>query len=254
MSDPWLLVGMGRLGSALYASLQAIPVECQIDPPARHKSWPASWADRSVLLCLPDDVLHQVAKWPMPKHGLPKHLVFCSGATPVNLFQDLAKKGVLVGKLHPLCSFPSRDPQAFPPGLTFALNGPAELIGELSRWVHLWQGEVLHLEDVCAAQYHLSAVLASNFLGLLVREGAFLLEGLVQDRQSALHALAPLVRQSLAAALDPNMEKPFSGPAARGDHQQIARHFALLQERDPELAQLYQTLSARILQRMSMSP
>jgi predicted short-subunit dehydrogenase-like oxidoreductase (DUF2520 family) len=261
VSDAHLLVGPGRLGQALLASLQALgePAEfasCRVD---RHI--PLEWRDRSVWLCTPDALLPGVATALAHCSQGPRSLIFCSGATPLALF-SASRQRVALGKLHPLASFPVRRQEPFAAGQFFAITAESPLREQLLAWVARWQGQAFLLRDEDAPLYHLAAVLAANFLPVLVRLGDRLLrEALNPPRRAkeagpathalqqptALQALGPLVRSAMDAALDENLQRPFSGPASRCDWSTMHTHEALLAERDPQLVALYRALSAQIL-------
>jgi len=257
VSDAHLLVGAGRLGQALLASLHALGEPAEFASCRLERHIPPEWRDRSVWLCTPDGLLPGVAEALAKCNRGPRSLVFCSGATPLSLFVA-SRQGVALGKLHPLASFPARRREPFAPGLCFAISADSPLREQLLARVTRWRGRAFLLRDEDAPLYHLAAVLAANFLPVLVRLGERLLHPALEpamgeppvlagEAPTALQALGPLVRSALDAALDEKLQRPFSGPASRGDEPTLRIHEALLAERDPQLAELYRLLSAQIL-------
>ena len=91
------------------------------------------------------------------------------------------------------------------------------------------------------ALYHAAAVFGSNYIAALLD----IAEGLlgVDHARDDLAALAESAIENWRMHAD---SRRFTGPAARGDHEVIARHMAALGS-NPQLAELYRLLAERIL-------
>lgn len=245
MSQNAGLIGMGRLGCSLATSLRALA--WTVHERRREDDMPLSqWIQPCDVLCLTvrDDELAplvtQLAELPLTG----KTVLLFSGATPLAVAAPLQKAGAVIGKLHPLQTFAQKDGAPMPPDTHYAYEGN---VAELVRpWVEAWDGRLHHLVGDQWAVYHTAAVYAANFLPLLIRAGSDLLEPLATDRQDALDWLAPLIRNSVANALDGAVEAPFSGPAIRGDEGVLLRQAALLEGIDPALVPLYREASRRV--------
>lgn len=89
------------------------------------------------------------------------------------------------------------------------------------------------------AAYHAAASIASNFLVTL--EAAA--ERIAATAGVERAALVPLVRASLEnwAALGP--ERALTGPLVRGDEETVARQRAAVEERTPELLELFDAMA-----------
>ncbi len=89
--------------------------------------------------------------------------------------------------------------------------------------------------------YHAAAVFGSNYVAALLD----IAEGLIgiERTRDDLAALAESAIENWRTHTD---ARRFTGPAARGDRQVLARHVAALQN-DPQVAEIYRLLAERIL-------
>lgn len=248
MTVPVGIIGMGRLGSSLATSLRA--VGHAVAERRRDTTTPlARWSASLSVICLTvrdDELAEQVAGLAtVPLSG--KIVLLFSGATPLALLAPLQRVGAVIGKLHPLQTFAQKDGAPMPAGTHYAYEGEIEAL--VRPWVAAWSGQLHHLVGDQWARYHAAAVTAANFLPLLIRCGAELLEPLAEDRADALDWLKPLIQNSVANALDGALDLPFSGPAVRGDVGVLQRQAALLDEIHPETAVLYRLTSRMVAAR-----
>ncbi len=165
-----------------------------------------------------------------------------SASSPLEALEPLLACGVRAGLLHPLQTFPADTPP--PEQIPFwALGGHedlrtllAPLMGRLAdEWI--W----LHPED--QLPYHLSAVMASNFLPAMLSICGRLWPG---DAEQARRALRPILQQTLHNLELAPPELAASGPAARGDVATLGQHRVWLEARHPDLAPVYERLSGEI--------
>lgn len=251
------VIGQGRWGSALVGGLRSIQIDTDVwqrqDQTRLGAVGLKTWLDRRDVLCLAvrDDQLtalvSQLAEWPHSQRVIMHH----AGAISLDVLQPLAEQGAVIGKLHPLQTFSSHAAQV-PSGTPFAIEGDISTL--VIPWITAWHGQYHYLNGDQWATYHLAAVMAANFLPLLIREGAALLAPLCKDRDAALAWLAPLVQRSVDQALNAENPLPFSGPAARNDQHTMQQQIEFLRTTRPELAQLYQQASQCIRQRLQAKP
>jgi predicted short-subunit dehydrogenase-like oxidoreductase (DUF2520 family) len=76
--------------------------------------------------------------------------------------------------------------------------------------------------------YHASAALASNYLVTLISEAATLWQAFGLTREDGLHALLPLVQQTVANLKNLTPEEALTGPIARGDADTVCKHLQAL--------------------------
>ncbi len=249
IQDPLIgIVGPGRFGSALAFSLKAIGRKVTVRSRDQAMSL-ADWAAPCGVICLAvrDDQIEglvlELAQ--LPVQG--KTILIHSGVKALATMDPLARAGAVIGKFHPLQAFTEVGERQIPQGSPFAIEGDIAHLTE--PWVQAWSGTMHRLEGDQWQVYHLAAVLAANFLPLFIREGADLLKGVGADDQGALDWLAPLVRHSVEGALNTGVKQPFSGPAIRRDVATIQKHLSWLREHRPELVEIYETATNRIMQR-----
>lgn len=143
--------------------------------------------------------------------------------------------------LHPLKSLP-------PVGTASDLEGTLLVFeGEHRRTAKLVAAAVgarfCEVAPEQKALYHAAAVFGANYVAasleiaqrLMARAG-------VTDVREDLVALAQSAIQNWRGHED---DKRFTGPAARGDHDVLARHRAVLSD-DPKVAEIYDLLAAEI--------
>jgi predicted short-subunit dehydrogenase-like oxidoreductase (DUF2520 family) len=217
-----VVVGPGRMGSALAAALRDTGLEVT-GPLGRGERCPQE-AD-CVLLCVPDAEIGNAARDVMPG-PLVGHV---SGATTL---EPLA--GHEAFSLHPLMTVPAEFE-----GAGAAIAGSTDRALDTARVIAEALGmRPFEIADEDRAAYHAAASMASNYLVALEDAAARLLATTGASRE----LLVPLVRATVenwardgAGAL--------TGPIARGDEETVARQRAAVQERTPELLELFDALT-----------
>jgi len=225
-SSPLVIVGAGRLGTALAAALRAagVPVEGPLGRGAEGSGAAA------VLLCVPDAEIAAAAAAVAPGR-LVGH---CSGATGL---APLAPHEAF--SLHPLMTVPAgAGPRVFA-GAGCAVAGSTPRALALARALADRLGlRATEVADEDRAAYHAAATIAANFVTTL--EGAA--ERLAATAGVERALLVPLV----AAAVDNwarlGAEDALTGPIVRGDDETVARQRAAVQERVPELLEMWDAL------------
>jgi predicted short-subunit dehydrogenase-like oxidoreductase (DUF2520 family) len=196
-----------------------------------------------VLLCVPDREIATAAATlaqRQPDDARGALVGHCSGATPLNALVSLECSERF--SLHPLMSFPDRGDDGRPgvfQGAAAAVCGSSpdalRVACELARALGLSPFE---MEDSDRAAYHAAASIASNFLVTLETAA----EHLVQTAGADRSALVPLVRQTLEnwAETGPGA---LTGPIVRGDLETVRRQREAIQERAPQLLELFDTMT-----------
>ena len=233
------IVGRGRLGSALAATLTA--AGCDVAGPlgrgADGRITGGQGTDRhgtdrhsadAVLLCVPDAQIGAAASLitPGPLVG------HCSGATTL---APLAPHEAF--SLHPLMTVTGE-------GALFAGAGAA-IAGSTARATKLAAtlATALRMRPVVIADddraaYHAAASIASNLLITLEAAAERMAVSAGADRE----LLLPLVRATIEnwAALGP--QRALTGPVARGDEATVARQRAAVADRAPDLLPMFDAL------------
>lgn len=257
-------VGVGAAGSTLARALSARGAQVAAlatrhpdathavaatltGPPAVASPADVVAASDVVFLAVPDDAIAALAA------ALPwrpdQAVIHLSGAQPASLLAPAAASGARIAALHPMMTF-TRQPPETPvaalldrlAGVTWALDcADLALAADLEALVAALGGHVIRLGPEDRLPYHISGVLASNYVVALLGAAAGLWGDFGVPQAEALRALLPLLRatvENLAAAGLPNA---LTGPVARGDAGTVAAHLAWLDEHagsDSQLASL----------------
>jgi predicted short-subunit dehydrogenase-like oxidoreductase (DUF2520 family) len=221
------IVGRGRLGNALAGALGNGRYEL-LGPLGR--GFDGHGAD-VVLLCVPDGEIAaaagQISPGPLVGH--------CSGATGLQLLTPHE-----AFSLHPLMTVTAQGAQFAGAGAAIAGSTPRALAmaAELAESLGMRAVEVLERDRVA---YHAAASIASNFL--ITLEAAA--EQLASDAGVDRNLLVPLVRATVDNWAALGAERALTGPVARGDEQTVAAQRAAVEERAPELLELFDVLVSR---------
>jgi len=222
------VIGSGRMGVALFTALRDAGLHA-CGPLGRGAD---AAGDDVVLLAVPDSEIASAASALAAGPGM---LVgHCSGATTL---AALAPHEAF--SLHPLMTVidSSHDPFV---GATAAVAGatPRALATatELAGAIGL---RAIEVADSDRAAYHAAASIASNFLVTL--EGAA--ERLAATAGLNREALVPLVRATVENWAALGAEQALTGPIARGDVETVQRQRAAIEERSPELLELFDALA-----------
>jgi predicted short-subunit dehydrogenase-like oxidoreductase (DUF2520 family) len=220
------IVGRGRLGPALAQALAeaGVPV---VGPVGRDLE--IAGAD-VVVLCVPDSAIASVAQR-LPRGPLVGH---CSGATPLT-----ALDGHEAFSIHPLTTVTAAGARfdgvsAAVAGSTPRARRVAEAIATSLRMLPM------HVAEEDRPAYHAAATVAANFLVTL----GWAAERLAESAGVPRSALGPVARAALENWLALGPERALTGPIARGDEATVARQRRAVEDRAPDLLELFDAMTA----------
>ena len=193
-----------------------------------------------IFIATSDDAIRTVAEGIAWRRG--QAVVHLSGSQGVTPLAAAAARGALVAALHPLMTFPRQTGATSPnvasdasqtlarlAGTTWALECDDVALAErLTTFVAALAGHVIRLSEADRAPYHLSGVLASNYLVTLVGAATELWAGWGVSRDEALRALLPLLRATVDSLETVGLPAALTGPIARGDVGAVRIHEAWL--------------------------
>ena len=199
-----------------------------------------------VFITTPDGAIREVVNSVFWRPG--QMVVHCSGADSADALADARVQGAEVGVLHPLQTF-ANDQRALEnlPGSYFAVEAEGRLRDVLFDIVDALQGKVIPMSAEHKALYHLSAVIASNYLVTLAAVASSLWEAFGIDQKEALDALLPLMRGTLHNIEHLGLPDGLTGPIARGDVATVKKHLAALESGAPEYAGFYRELAQQTI-------
>ncbi len=245
------VIGAGAVGGALLAALSARGASAGLAPVAvasrtyahaqaaaartpgcEALATCAALAERCdlVFIATPDDAIHTVAEDVVWRHG--QAVVHLSGAQGAAPLAAAAARGALIAALHPLMTFPQALRGAAAPQILARLAGASwalecadvGLAARLTAFVAALEGQVITLTEADRAPYHLSGVLASNYIVTLMDAATQLWAGWGVDRDEALRALLPLLRATIENLEAVGLPAALTGPIARGDVGAVRIH------------------------------
>lgn len=204
----------------------------------------------AVFLTVPDRALGEMAMALAARGEAPPGCVafHCSGALGADPLEPLHRRGYSVGTFHPLQAVANSVVGAERlVGSSFALSGSPEALAVARRIVSALGGQGLQVPTTHRPLYHAAAVLASNYVVVLLGEAARLLMAAGTSREEAERALASLARGVLDDVGELGSARSLTGPVRRGDVETVGLHLRILEERDREL---YALLGRRALDRV----
>lgn len=206
-----------------------------------------------VFLTVPDDALRgMAAELSRARRRIPSDVAFVhvSGAAQLGVLGALRARNP-VGSFHPLQSFPAPRPPDSLRGIVVAVDASTPgLHRELERLARDVGATPKHVGDNTRVAYHAAAVLASNYVDVLLGEAMRLLAGAGWSEKEAAAGLIPLAEGALANVQKRGAVAALTGPIRRGDVTTVRRHLAALSELDdrgrssikPRLTVLYRML------------
>jgi predicted short-subunit dehydrogenase-like oxidoreductase (DUF2520 family) len=225
------IVGHGRLGTATATALQHARVA--VDGPYGRHDPPATVSGRvdAVLLCVPDSEIAAVAATVGPRTPVGH----CSGATGLD-----ALAGHEAFSLHPLMTVPADAPAGVLEGAGAAVAGSTpRALAIAFALAELLGMRAIEIDERDRVAYHAAASVASNFL-VTLEDAA---EQLAATAGLPRELLAPLVRATVDNWARLGAERALTGPVARGDAETVRRQRAAVQQRAPELQELFDALT-----------
>jgi predicted short-subunit dehydrogenase-like oxidoreductase (DUF2520 family) len=201
----------------------------------------------AVLLTVPDRVLADVSFALSEMGDAPQScaVLHCSGAFGADPLAPLHARGYAVGTLHPLRAIPSAMVGPDLQGAFFALSGEPDALFAARRLISLLGGRGIPVPTSRRPLYHAAAVLASNYLVLLLHEATRLFEQAGAGRADAEAALTELARGALESVAELGTARALTGPLVRGDVETVGLHLRTLDTMD---AELYAALGRRALE------
>jgi predicted short-subunit dehydrogenase-like oxidoreductase (DUF2520 family) len=170
-------------------------------------------------------------------------VVHVSGSLTSEVLQPAAEQGAKVFSLHPLQSI--ADPAAalrVLPGSYFCFEGDEAAYSLAGRLVAALEGRLLRIAAADKPLYHAAAVVASNFFIALESLAISMLEQIGIGEEDAREMLLPLIHGSLENLALKGPVDALTGPIVRGDHQTIAGHLQVLEQKMPTQVEMYKSL------------
>jgi predicted short-subunit dehydrogenase-like oxidoreductase (DUF2520 family) len=212
---------------------------------------------RRILIAVPDDAIGEICGV-LAEAGM--HCgaaLHTCGARGPEAAARLAAAGVSCGTLHPLqtVATPAEGVRSLM-GAAFAMDGEGEAATWAEEIASLLGGHLLRIPASARPVYHAAAVMAGNYLIVLLGAAVMLMKEAGVEEAAALRALAPLAQTSLENGLRLGPVAALTGPIRRGDAETLAIHLAALEKLPAAVADLYRAggLGALALARLGGLP
>ena len=195
-----------------------------------------------VFICTGDHSIGEVATTLAPHIGPQTIFVHSSGSMSVEALRPLGENIGIIYPLQTFTKFNTVDFQEIPIFIEF--NSRTEkLIQETAETL---SPKVKYMDSAGRLKLHLGAVFACNYANLM---WLIANEVLLDLPNTGMEAYDPLLRRTLENALKYSPHESMTGPARRRDEVTLEKHLKLLEDKSPELKDLYQVLAKEIQRR-----
>ena len=162
------------------------------------------------------------------------------GSVSINVLEQTSEN---YGALYPLQSL--RKELNYAPAIPFLIDGNNDLTREsVLNLASSISNSVITAKDATRLQYHLSAIIVSNFTNHLFA----LAKEYCKSNNTNFDLLLPLIEETVDRLHYYEPSAMQTGPAARGDDTVIQKHLQLLHD-FPELKKVYEVMSKSIKDR-----
>lgn len=277
MSERIAILGPGRMGLALAGALwQAQEAESltffgRSPEPPPHPLFDAASGQVSyrmgygpipdgtsiLLLAVPDDVLHAVARQVAEAGAAPGGCValHLSGALSTEVLAPLHGQGYALGSLHPLQTV--ADPWSGSErlhGCAYAIAGEPAALVAARRVVAALGGRALVIPPALRPVYHAAAVFASNYVLAATAVVARTLAEAGVNEEEAVAAALPLMRGTMDNIEQLGIGPALTGPLARGDVDTVRLHLSRLSPRERRLYSALGLETVRLARAVGLDP
>lgn len=206
-------------------------------------------ATEAVLLCLPDGVIVPVANrlagtipW---RSRVRPAVLHTNGFLGAEALGALKKKGVAVGKLHPLWA--ANRSQVFIHRVCFGIEGDPRAMRAARAIVQLVGGWPVPLRKGSGPEYHAAASLLSGGIVALYDLAERLFLRAVPSRKARRDALGMLAESSLLNVWSDGTKAALTGAIARGAEDTVRGHLRAMR-RDRDALEAYRVLGRTMLE------
>lgn len=213
-----------------------------------HSNEPGSLGDM-VIISVPDDELAAVAGSLSRLNVLSgcRTVLHTSGALTSSVLDALRVAGRSVGSLHPLQTFVlysgvPRDPAIFT-DLPLVIEGDDDAVACGFFVADALGAAPVEVDEDAKILYHAAAVFSSNFITTLLGAVQGLLQEIPGQSEMSIDLFRPLAEQALRNTFDDGPENALTGPIVRGDIDLLRSHLLGLEEKAPDLLEVYVSLA-----------
>ncbi len=246
-----LLIGRGRLGSALAKHLKraGIRVDVHAGRAAAEGRFSRSFARKLaraevILLAVPDRAVEPTARAIFEQGISPRAaLLHSAGAVSPDVLEPFARERAV---WHPLTALaPKNSALRTNPfaGVAFTIAGTGTAKAIAAALVRALKGRVIRAR--VGVDYHRAASMAANGTAALAANAVAEIVALGASRADATYAVAALLQSVVNGLRHAGPERALTGPIARGDVETVRAHLASL--KTPRQRERYVAIARLIL-------
>lgn len=201
----------------------------------------------ALFLTVPDGAITSVYN-ELRKYDITgRQICHCSGVmTAAEAFPDIRRHGAYGYSIHPLFPFNSRlESYEEMAGAFFCVEGDGEYLGEWTSILERLGFRVQVIDGAKKARYHAACAIASNLVCGLIAESMELLSDCGFTPETAMSALAPLIRRNTENILQSGPTAALTGAVERCDVETVKKHLGCFPT-DKE-RELYRAVSEKLV-------
>lgn len=206
-----------------------------------------------VIIAVNDSNIANIAKQIAEKQNELNGVLFshCSGTLSADELNSLKKFGAITGATHPYQTFFYNRTEILT-GISWGIDCKTEDENEFEKMINIFGGNPVFLSDKAKIQkelYHISAIVASNYLNTIISVSDELLNEIELDTEKFIKPIIKTtIENNLLSMQNSNKQIPLTGPIVRGDIQIISQHISAL-EKYPEIMQQYKLFGLATLEK-----
>ncbi len=262
IQDTMVIIGAGRLGSALARGLKVrgLVIAGVIDRDlarAEHLADICSAAIASeildqvpeadiIVIAVPDDEIEGVVSGLQPHardRGRWQFVFHTSGALTSDILMPLKISGIAGASFHPLQTFAGNDDDWKKlSNIYVGIEGDAAAVQKAVEISRALGSKAILLPKEFKMHYHLACTMASNYLIALLIPVVEMFRKMGFSESQVIDFLFPLLFTTVANLHENGLERALTGPLVRGDVGTLAKHLQVLAADFPDYRGLYQRM------------
>ena len=201
-----------------------------------------------VFITTNDDSIFEVARDLAEQKAITsKHsVIHCSGSLDLTVLNPVKELGADVLSIHPLqaCASVEKAVRAIS-GSVFSIEGGEKqrLLGK--GFVEALDGQYFYIEGQNKVLYHAAAVMASNYLVVLLDLSRQMMTEAGLPHERFYDAILPLVEGTLQNIRQLDTPQALTGPVSRGDINTIKDHILAIKKHLPDCYDAYRVLTKK---------
>ncbi len=253
-SKSLVVVGRGRMGAALYASLRPWYSPAQhlsgravaSEPVKRPKRSPVTW-----IVAVSDRVIPAVCDALAPSVEPGDCAFHLAGMLGPEALASLQAKGARVASLHPLYAVAASEPRISTLSApAFVFEGDRAALAEARKVARRCGGALIAASRVDRARYHGAAALMATGAVALAQGAARLFAGALTPAptDTQLRAMTSSLLRSVAVNVNAaGLDRALASPLLREDTDTVARHLGAM-DAEPAVRDLYRAAVAFVIE------